>query len=294
MGDLITDTPHSGALLLDKPTGVTSAQAVARVRRLLPPKTKVGHTGTLDPLASGLLVLLIGRGTRVSRYITGLDKVYTVTARFGAVSTTLDAEGEITPIDALPVTEEQVLAALPHFTGEITQIPPMASAVKVGGKRLYKLHRQGLEVERPPRTVTVYSSQLISFDPIRQDAVFDVSCSSGTYVRTWVSDLAASLGSGAYVTQLRRISVGHLTLRAAVAPEQLTSDNLVQCIIHTQETLKRLPKIEIANKKEIKTGQKIKSRGIKGSFRVELNGELLAIYRDEGEIARAEVVLCAE
>src|ERR687890_112255 len=122
--------PLSGGLLLDKPPGITSARAVSRVKRLLPNKTKIGHTGTLDPLASGLLVLLLGRATRLSRYVTDLDKSYTATARFGAVSDTLDAEGCITDLDASLPPEDTLRGALRAFTGDLLQVPPMASALK--------------------------------------------------------------------------------------------------------------------------------------------------------------------
>ncbi len=126
---------------------------VAQVKRLLPKKTKIGHTGTLDPLASGLLVLLIGRATRLSRYVTGLDKTYTATARFGAVSDTLDAEGEITHLDITIPDEAAIRAVLPEFTVDLMQTPPMASALKREGVRLYDLHRRGLTVEREARPV---------------------------------------------------------------------------------------------------------------------------------------------
>jgi tRNA pseudouridine55 synthase len=146
-------------LLVDKPPGISSARAVARVKRLLHKGTRIGHTGTLDPLASGLLMFLLGRATRLSRYVTGLDKEYVATARFGATSTTLDAEGEITPLpDAPEPTEDGLRAATQRLTGNLEQIPPMASAVKVGGERLYKAHRRGEVVERRPRAITVTPS----------------------------------------------------------------------------------------------------------------------------------------
>ena len=144
----------SGALLLDKPPGITSARAVARVKHLFPKGTKIGHTGTLDPLASGLLVLLIGRATRLSRYVTGLDKTYTATARFSAVSDTLDADGRITPLKNSQMPDEGAIrAATERFTGELLQTPPMASAVKMKGERLYEAHRRrngALPPRRPP------------------------------------------------------------------------------------------------------------------------------------------------
>jgi tRNA pseudouridine55 synthase len=273
---------------------VTSARAVSRVKRLLPKRTKIGHTGTLDPLASGLLVLLLGRATRLSRYVTDLEKTYTATARLGAVSDTLDADGEISALDA-PMPDERMLrATLPNFTGDLLQIPPMASAVKVGGVRLYDLHRRGLTVEREPRLVTIHSLTLIAFNPDQQSATFEVSCSSGTYVRTLISDLAASLDTGAYLTALRRTSVGNLSVEDASPPNALSPANLFNRIIQPREVVSHLPALEVGAEGEraVGSGRVLRVSGVRGSFRVERGGELLAVYRGEGEVARAEVVLC--
>ncbi len=281
---------------MDKPSGITSARAVARVKRLLPKGTKIGHTGTLDPLASGLLVLLIGRATRLSRYVTGLDKSYTATARFGAISDTLDAEGWITPLENAPIPDEAAIrAATKRFTGQISQIPPMASAVKVKGERLYKAHRRGETLERESRPVTVHSLKLLSLQG--ETATFAVSCSSGTYVRALISDLADSLDTGAYLTALRRTSVGHLQAKNAALLEELTSDTLLYRIIQTKEAVAHLPAVEVSEGERfgVCNGRRLGASGIRGCYRVEVGGDLLAIYRDEdgGAVARAEVVLCA-
>ena len=286
--------PLSGALLLDKPTGITSARAVSRVKRLLPKGTKIGHTGTLDPLASGLLVLLLGRATRLSRYVMGLDKSYAATAVFGAVSDTLDADGSITPLpDFTEPTEADLRTAARNFTGDILQVPPMASAVKVGGERLYKAHRRGEEIEREARPVTVHALDVLAYDG--RTATFDVHCGSGTYVRSLISDLADSLGTGAYLTALRRTSVGHLCVEKAPAPEDLTSDLLHNHIIHQREVVGHLPAIEVERGQRfgVCNGRKMGAFGFDGGYRVEHDGELLAVYRDDGEISRPEVVLCA-
>lgn len=286
--------PPPGALLLDKPTGVTSARAVALVKRLLPKGTKIGHTGTLDPLASGLLVLMLGRATRLSRYVTGMDKTYTATAVFGAISDTLDAEGSITQLPEAPVpTEAELRAATGRFTGDLLQIPPMASAVKVGGERLYKAHRRGEEISREARPVTVHALDLLSQDG--QTATFHVHCGSGTYVRSLISDLATSLETGAYLTALRRTSVAHLSVKEAPTPEALTSSSLYNHIIPQREVVGHLPAVEIdgGQRFAVCNGRKMSMFGMAGSYRVEHDGELLAVYRDDGEISRAEVVLCA-
>ena len=287
----------SGALLLDKPSGITSARAVARVKRLLPEGTKIGHTGTLDPLASGLLVLLIGRATRLSRYVSGLGKTYTATARFGAVSDTLDADGQITPLKSASIPDEDAIrAATGHFIGELLQTPPMASAVKVKGERLYKAHRRGAYVERESRPVKVHALELVAYDADTRSATFTVSCSSGTYVRALISDLADSLNTGAYLTALRRTSVGHLTVQDAIPLEKLTLEAALNRIIQPQDLIAFLPVVEVSEAERfgVCNGRKLAAFGVRGSYRVEARGELLAIYRDEEDgVARAEVVLCA-
>lgn len=286
----------SGALLVDKPSGISSAKAVARVKRLLPRKTKVGHTGTLDPLASGLLVVMVGRATRLSRYVTGMDKTYTATARLAATSTTLDAEGETVELETPLPPEQAVRAALPSFTGLIKQLPPMASAVKVGGERLYKLHREGVEVEREEREVGVHAFDLTSFDEAAREATFHISCTSGTYVRSLVSDLFESLDSGAYLTALRRLSVGRFDATHAHNPENLDEDEIYNHIIPPMEVLSHLPVVEVGEELAggVRNGRPMRvSEGVEGSFRVESGGELLAVYGVEGDVARPEVVLWA-
>lgn len=282
---------------MDKPSGITSARSVAQVKRILPKKTKIGHTGTLDPLASGLLVMLLGRATRLSRYITALDKSYIATARFGATSDTLDADGEISQLDLdTPMPSEQTLRdTLSSFTGDIHQVPPMASALKVGGERLYNLQRRGVTVERESRPVTIHSFQLISQNHQSETATFDISCSSGTYVRTLVADLAAHLDTGAYLTALKRTRVGHFTLQNATSPDELTLDTVQNHIIQSREVLAHLPVLEIGPdvRRLVCNGRPLEGVEIEGVFRVEVGGELLAVYRGDGTEARAEVVLCA-
>jgi tRNA pseudouridine55 synthase len=291
---VINEQPPSGTLLLDKPPGITSARAVAKVKRLLPKKTKVGHTGTLDPLASGLLVLLIGRATRLSRYVTYLDKTYIATARFGAVSNTLDADGDITRLNDPMPDESTIRTALREFTGDLQQVPPMASALKREGTRLYELRRRGVTVGREARPVTIYSLTLPHADPAEQTATFEVSCSSGTYVRTLISDLAEHLGTGAYLTALRRTRVGHLTVQEAVEPDELTRTTLRNHIIQMNTVVSHLPTIQVDREGEwaVRRGRVLSAGGMVGTFRVQRGCELLALYWGDGETARAEVVLC--
>ncbi len=264
------------------------------MKRLLPKGTKVGHTGTLDPLASGLLVLLVGRATRLSRYVTPLDKSYTATARLGAVSTTLDAEGMISPVDGPIPDRPAIRSELPNFTGGILQVPPMASALKVGGRRLYELHRRGIEIEREARPVEIHTFELLSTDPSKRTATFEVSCSSGTYVRSLISDLAQALGSGAYLTDLRRTRVGDLRVFGAQTSDTLDANNVFNHIIQNDAVLGWLPRVDVGEETRMAIchGRKLPAFGVGGSYRVLAGGEMLAVYRDEGPEARAEVVLC--
>ena len=239
-------------------------------------------------------MLLIGRATRLSRYVTPLDKGYTATARFGVVSDTLDADGNITPLDTPMPDESTIRAALGDFNGDLLQVPPMASALKREGTRLYDLHRRGVTVERESRPVTVYSLTLTSTYPAEQTATFEVSCSSGTYVRTLISDLAEHLGTGAYLTALRRTRVGHLTVEEAVGSDELAHTTMYNRIIQMGVVVSHLPAMEVdmEGERTVRSGRVLRASGIVGSFRVQRGDKLLAVYGGDGEVARAEVVLC--
>jgi len=196
----------SGILLLDKPQGITSNEALQRVKRLYK-AAKAGHTGSLDPLATGLLPVCLGGATKFSTYLLDADKRYRVRVQLGVTTTTADAEGEVVrtaSVDA--VGERDLLGALEGFVGPIEQLPPMYSAVKHQGERLYKLARQGIEVERSPRVVNIYSIELLGFES--PEFEMDVHCSKGTYVRTLAEDLGNGLGCGGHVAGLRRTGVG--------------------------------------------------------------------------------------
>ncbi len=201
----------SGVLLLDKPQGCSSNHILQKVKRLFG-AAKAGHTGSLDPLATGMLPICFGEATKISAFLLDSDKRYHLTCQLGVTTTTGDAEGEVTEtLDACSITEQDIKAVLPEFIGEIEQIPPMYSALKHNGERLYKLARQGIEVERKARKVTIYDIEYISLVKDEQQRVFlelEVSCSKGTYVRTLVEDIAKKLHSGAHITALRRLSVG--------------------------------------------------------------------------------------
>lgn len=196
----------SGILLLDKPVGLSSNQALQRVKRLFD-AAKAGHTGSLDPLATGLLPLCLGQSTKFSGFLLDADKRYRVLMRLGETTETADAEGEITATAPTEhITEEAIRAAVAEFVGVIEQVPPMYSAVKHQGQRLYKLAREGKEVERTPRQITIFSVAVRSIE--MPDVEVDVHCSKGTYVRTLAEDIGKRLGCGAHVAALRRTGVG--------------------------------------------------------------------------------------
>jgi len=209
----------NGILLLDKPAGLTSNAALQQVKQLFRAR-KAGHTGSLDPLASGMLPICLGEATKVSAFLLDADKHYWVSCRLGERTTTADAEGEV--VESRPysgVTGGQLQGVLEGFVGELEQIPPMYSAVKHQGQRLYKLARQGLEVEREPRQITIHELTLLGFEPPL--AEIEVRCSKGTYVRTLVEDIGEQLGCGAHVADLRRLGVGPYDAAGMVSLEAL-------------------------------------------------------------------------
>lgn len=214
----------SGIILLDKRLGVSSNQALQEVRRLFN-ANKAGHTGSLDPLATGLLPLCFGEATKVSALMLDDDKRYQVTIKLGVMTDTGDSEGQIIAEMAVPdFSESQLLDCLQHFTGEIEQVPPMYSALKHQGKKLYELAREGKTVDRPARRITIYAIQLLSFNS--QQISLDVRCSKGTYIRSLAEDIGHYLGSCGTVSALRRTASGQFDLADAFTIEQLREMDL--------------------------------------------------------------------
>ena len=208
----------NGVLVLDKPHGMSSNQALQKVRWLLNAE-KAGHTGSLDPLATGVLPLCFGEATKFSQYLLDADKGYETLARLGVTTTTGDAEGEVLEERQVTVGREALEAVLPRFRGEIEQVPPMYSALKKDGQPLYKLARAGEVVEREARSVTIARLELLAFEA--PCATLAVSCSKGTYIRTLVEDIGRELGCGAHVAALRRTQAGPFGLAQAVTLEEL-------------------------------------------------------------------------
>lgn len=212
-------------LLIDKPAGITSFGVVARVRRRLSQelgkKAKVGHTGTLDPFATGLMIIVTGKECRNAMQYSKLDKVYEATIELGKTSTTGDPEGEIVAVDGPRPSLEEVNTVLTRFTGEISQRPPIYSAIKINGQRAYDLARKGVEVEMPERIVTVYSLDLVEY--AYPEIKIRVHVSSGTYIRTLAQDIGEALGTAAYCTELRRTKVADFSVEDALNLDSVTN-----------------------------------------------------------------------
>jgi tRNA pseudouridine55 synthase len=218
MSQSTTDTPE-GILLVDKPQGFTSHDVVAKMRRVFQMK-KVGHAGTLDPMATGLLVILIGKATKVSQYLMSMDKEYVGRVKFGVITDSQDADGKTMEERPVPeLTEEQVQAEMKTFIGDQYQIPPMFSAKKINGQKLYKLARQGKTVEREPRVIHISRFDLTNF--ALPEASFIVGTSKGTYVRTIAHDLGERFGCGGHLNELRRTAVGQFRIEKAATIEEL-------------------------------------------------------------------------
>ncbi|MEM7100850.1 MAG: tRNA pseudouridine(55) synthase TruB [Pseudomonadota bacterium] len=212
----------SGVLVLDKPTGISSSDAVQQVKRLYG-AAKVGHTGSLDPLATGVLPLCFGEATKFSQFLLGSDKRYWTRIKLGIATTTSDADGDVlSESDPSHITADDVEAALSKYQGDIQQVPSMYSALKHNGQPLYKLARQGIEVEREARAITVYKNELVKFEPGYIELV--IHCSKGTYIRTIADELGKDLGVGGHVVELRRLSAGPFREDQALSIEFLENE----------------------------------------------------------------------
>ena len=240
--------PQEGALLnIDKPAGWTSHDVVAKFRSLLKIR-QIGHTGTLDPMATGVLLLCVGAATKMARFLVGLEKEYHGTMRLGATSDTLDAQGCIsTRVDRIEVSQDRIGEVFQRFTGELQQIPPMFSAVKHQGQPLHRLARRGQTIPRKPRTVTIQSLRLVRYQP--PDVTFQVVCSSGTYIRVLAADIGEQLGTGAYLESLRRHRVGPFGAGEALtvdeAVERMRDGTLIAALQPLIRGLERFPRLVV-------------------------------------------------
>jgi tRNA pseudouridine55 synthase len=272
----------SGVLVIDKPIGLTSHDVVQIVRKGTNIR-RAGHTGTLDPRASGVLVILIGPAVRLSEFVSASDKRYQAVIRLGQTTDTYDADGHVTSTSLVEITEEQFENALRQFIGEIEQVPPPYSAVKVKGRKAYEMAREGEEVNLQPRKIQVYNLDLLEWAP--PEAVIDVYCSSGTYVRSLAHDMGETLGCGAHLVGLRRTKSGRFTLRDAVPLRKLreTFDNgtWYQYLIPAAEALSDWPAIELSQiqVEDVRHGHRIPAEAGKGTMArgISEQGELVAL-----------------
>jgi tRNA pseudouridine55 synthase len=276
-----------GLLLVDKPKGITSHDAVDAVRRALGVR-KVGHAGTLDPMATGLLVMGVGRATRLLRFLGELDKEYEGTGRLGEETDTLDADGDVVRRAPVHVEEAAVRDAMTEVTGEILQRPPAYSAVKVGGRRLHRAARSGAPIEAPPRRVRVDAFELLGFDG--RDFDFRVVCSGGTYVRSMVAEVGDRLRVGAHLVRLVRTRIGRFRLGDATPPE--ASGDLLPI----EHAVGHLPRMELSadEAEAARRGRPLgppPGPGHHAAF--DPQGRLVGVYRDCGTSACPEVVLPA-
>jgi len=235
----------TGVLLIDKPAGITSHDAVDHIRRASGIR-RVGHTGTLDPAATGLLILCLGKATRLSDHLIGLDKTYEGVMRLGVVTESYDLDGAVTDEHPVPpLTLEAIQTVCDRYSGEIGQVPPMVSAVKIGGERLYKRARKGETVEREPRLVRVFEYSALAYDP--PDVQIRVRCSRGTYVRSLCHDVGQDLGCGAVLAGLRRTMVGNYDVKGALPLDAFTGPEVVtERLIPMNEALD-LPRVVVRN-----------------------------------------------
>lgn len=293
------DGVMDGILLINKPSGMTSHDVVGQVRRLLKEK-RVGHTGTLDPLATGLLVLCVGTATRIARFLEAGDKEYAASMRLGVVTDTLDADGRVLETRSYaPPERHRVLDVLRAFSGEIMQRPPAFSAVKVGGVASYTLARKGTPVELKPRPVTIRSIVLETYeDPFLS---FTVQCSKGTYIRTLCADVGETLGTGGHLTALVRTRSGSFRIEQALALEDLSAlvreGRQLEALMSVDRALADFPVITLSGPEARKAshGNAVathEAHGV-GSLFVRLHGpggDLIGIARPVGDLLKPEIV----
>lgn len=288
-----------GVLLLDKPVGLSSNDALQKARRLFS-AAKGGHTGTLDPLASGLLPLCFGEATKFSADLLDADKTYEAELKLGVTTDSGDAEGQVIATAAVDVSEAAILRALAKFTGEISQIPPMHSALKRDGRPLYELARKGIEVEREARQVTIHAIELLEWsgDCLR----LRVACSKGTYIRVLAADIGAVLGCGAHLTGLRRTVVGDLDLARSVTLatlEPLEEGARMAFLLPVDALLSSLPRLDLEAEaaERFRHGNPVSlPEGLSGKIRVYAEGRLIGVGEPgrEGRLWPKRLVQLAE
>jgi len=280
--DMNMQNAISGVLVVDKPVGLTSHDVVQIIRKGTNIR-RAGHTGTLDPRASGVLVILIGPAVRLSEYVSASDKRYQAVVRLGTRTDTYDADGRVISTSPVNITEQQFEDALKQFIGTIEQVPPPYSAVKIKGRKAYEMAREGEEVDLSPRTIQVYNLEILEWAP--PEAVIDVYCSSGTYVRSLAHDLGETLGCGAHLVGLRRTKSGRFTLRDAVPlrkmREHFENGTWYQLLIPAAEALSDWPAVELTSDQmeAVRHGHRVPGNSSQGKLArgISEQGELVAL-----------------
>ncbi|NLO28336.1 MAG: tRNA pseudouridine(55) synthase TruB [Actinobacteria bacterium] len=284
-------SPVSRVVLVDKPVGPTSFDVVRAVRRGL--RARVGHAGTLDPFASGLLLTMIGQATRASALLMGLPKEYEVTVQFGAVSTTADPTGEIVPTGGR-ASARQVVEVLDRFRGRVRQRVPLTSAVKVGGERLYKKAHRGEVMETPEREATIHDLAMISFDEEAQQATLIVRTASGVYVRVLAEDIGEAVGAGGFASALRRTRIGMFKVDDALSLDDLAPERYEAGgpgVLSLDEALSFLPRVDLDEGEARRAANGNEIHGVlTGRARVYRGGRMLGVYERRGDVSRPLVV----
>ena len=276
----------NGIIIIDKPQEWTSTAVVSRLRRVFTTR-RIGHVGTLDPMATGVLPVFVGRATRGVEFFEHAEKVYETTIRFGLPTDTEDITGKVLTETEVSLTEEDLQKVLPRFRGEILQVPPMYSAIKVNGQKLYDLARKGREVERQPRPITIHELELLEFSG--KEARLRVRCSKGTYIRTLCKDLGSALGCGGCMAALRRVQAGEYTLEGSIPLRQLLdiseAGEDVEAMLRPVDTMCASHEKLRLNEKQarlVKNGNAFASDCHDGTYRVYApDGEFLALCRAE-------------
>ena len=284
----------NGILIVNKSKGYTSHDIVAKVKKIT--GEKVGHTGTLDPLATGVLPILIGKGTLCSKYLMNHDKTYKVLLKLGIKKSTGDEEGEIIQeetVDEEILDERNVKIVLNSFLGEQMQIPPIYSAIKVKGKKLYEYARKGQKVEIEPRKITIYDIKLLKINKVSSEIQFEVSCSKGTYIRSLCEDIAQKIGTVGYMKELQRTRVGIFTIEQSVLAEDLTKETIEKYMITIEKLFKDLENIEL-NEKKLQlflNGVKLRFDLEEGIYKIYSNQQFIGIGVLKNNLLKRDIIM---
>lgn len=269
----------NGIININKPLGMTSHDVVGRLRRILKIK-KIGHTGTLDPDASGVLPMCIGRATKTADMLTAQNKQYIAEVTLGSATTTLDASGEVTETSEVNVDESDINSVVTEFVGDIMQIPPMYSAIKIDGKRLYELAREGVEIERKPRPVTIEKIEILGIDLENKKFSMKVDCSKGTYIRTLCDDIGRRLGCLAHMSALIRTRSGRFCIDDAYTldeVEKMAEEGDMSFLVPIDKVFEELPKLILSSRRA-----KLMCNGVRISAQGIIDGETYRVYDESG------------